>query len=586
MKRYWLEVIAAGDAKESQIWPLEHGVITIGRGSGNTISLEGEGVSRSHVQVTWKQGLHEISHAAKPASKNGFSVNGIPYMKCPLRNGDRIRLGKKRTLIYHTGAQGNLPLHKHPLKTPPTFSDATTDTIEPAPHDQTLLAEGASAAIRLAIELLGSGNRIKKQDIAAALQHLVRSPKVSCAIVLLSDGTELSAGTPRRPLRGQSPRELLNNVAATQKKQWITAGRTRDCRPADGSTSAFAIGAGKGNALFLEAQGPLDELTIATASFLATALERLVITRRPVQGEPVQRHLSLAGISTASSAIAHAVHQAALTSSPIIITGPAGTGKTHLAHAIHHERNPSSPINILSCDTSDATQFGRNLFGTHDTAGALERCAGGTIILDEILLLPRQFQALLDRILSDQEIITFDGTPRPRGTGLARVIALSEHPLENAISAGIFHPELAAHFHTQIPIPPLAERREDIEALAGRFLEALAPEFRDPYPKSLIEALEKRPWPGNIRELRNTLSKIITQARQRKASRLTAKDLPALAPVTNSTQAPYLDPGPTATIEQITTWHTQRVLALCDGNKTQAATLLGKTRSWVAAHLD
>jgi len=206
------------------------------------------------------------------------------------------------------------------------------------------------------------------------------------------------------------------------------------------------------------------------------------------------------------------VERAARSLANILITGESGTGKELIARAIH-QLSPRShrPWVDLSCAALPEHLIESELFGHEkgafsgaDTSkpGLFEMAQGGTIFLDEIGELDPRMQVKLLRVL--------DGVPYFRLGGVrkvaadARVVAATNRDLNAAVVEGKFRPDL--HHRLQqvvLRVPPLRERVEDIAPLARHFLAEQDPRLA--FSKEAIAALEARTWPGNIRELRNTV---------------------------------------------------------------------------------
>lgn len=202
--------------------------------------------------------------------------------------------------------------------------------------------------------------------------------------------------------------------------------------------------------------------------------------------------------------------------SRIIIYGESGTGKELFAQAIHNAgSNPERPFVGISCAAIPNDLIEAELFGYEEGAftgarkggqkGRLEAANGGTLFLDEVNSLPLSVQAKLLRVL--QEMV-FSPLGSNRLVRLdARVIAAGNVNLATEVQAGTFRSDLYYRLNVvEIELPPLRERKGDVELLAKMFWRNLCREMGMPLATiepAVIEALKAYPWPGNVRELQN-----------------------------------------------------------------------------------
>jgi two-component system nitrogen regulation response regulator GlnG len=211
---------------------------------------------------------------------------------------------------------------------------------------------------------------------------------------------------------------------------------------------------------------------------------------------------------------------------PVLITGESGTGKELVARAIHrHSARRGGPFLPICLAALSPSLVERELFGhlqgsftgaSHDRKGLLELAHGGTVLLDEVGDIPSTLQVKLLRAIEHREV-TPVGDARPRPTNI-RVIAATNRPLAELMAAGQFRDDLYFRLSVfPIHLPPLRERRDDIPGLAIHFLrQARLPDGVDAdLSKDVLEALESRPWAGNVRELRNAIEHAAIVARGR-----------------------------------------------------------------------
>lgn len=174
----------------------------------------------------------------------------------------------------------------------------------------------------------------------------------------------------------------------------------------------------------------------------------------------------------------------AATDSPILVEGPTGSGKTAVARAIHEQsRFAAGPLVAIDCGGFPPGRLSRR-----QVAAAL----GGTLVVEELGELdPRGQRDLL---------LLLEGAPD------LRVVATSGRDLRGDVNRGWLAPELYTRFHhARLPLPPLAERREDVPLLIGAFYRELAGSQDAEPPRELIACLARRSWAGNLRDLRGAV---------------------------------------------------------------------------------
>lgn len=202
----------------------------------------------------------------------------------------------------------------------------------------------------------------------------------------------------------------------------------------------------------------------------------------------------------------------AKTEYPILLLGPSGTGKEVLAEALHlHSHRSIGPIVSVNCSALTETLVESELFGhvkgsftgaIADRKGAFEAARGGTLFLDEIGDLPLTMQAKLLRALENNQIRPV-GSDKTIQTNV-RIIAATHQNLKEKIQLGQFRADLYYRLNVvTVSPPPLAERMEDFEDLLFVF----ARKMRVRFSHFAIQKLKRHSWPGNIRELKNTVAR-------------------------------------------------------------------------------
>jgi DNA-binding NtrC family response regulator len=271
-------------------------------------------------------------------------------------------------------------------------------------------------------------------------------------------------------------------------------------------------------------------------------------------------------------------------SATVLIRGESGTGKELLAAYVHqHSRHPEAPYVALNCAALPDTLAESEMFGHEKGSftGAVGRKIGkfelaqkGTVVLDEISEMPLPLQAKLLRVLQEREVDRIGGT-RPVPID-ARVVAISNVDLKNAVSDGKFREDLYYRINViPLTLPPLRERRDDIELLTHRFMEkfnrANHKEVID-IDKAALDMLLDHDWKGNVRELENVIERAVLIA-----------DGPCVKPehlllessAGNSQTTESLEVKSGSTVRQMEKKLIYKTLKEVDDNRTQAAELLG-----------
>ncbi len=275
------------------------------------------------------------------------------------------------------------------------------------------------------------------------------------------------------------------------------------------------------------------------------------------------------------------VDKIAPSNASVLITGEHGTGKEVLARFIHEKsaRNANAFVAVNAGGLSDGV-LESELFGhvkgaftdaKTDRTGCFELADGGTLFLDEIANMPHGQQARLLRVLQTGEFHPV-GSSRAKKVDV-RVLAATNADVQRAAADGKLREDLVYRLNTvEIKLPPLRERREDIADLAGVFLRRAAHDGQGKrLAASAMEALLGHGWPGNVRELEHVIERATLLST---GDEITAEDM--LLRARTDGAAPRLEE---MTLEQVERYLIERALAAQGGNVSEAARVLGLSRS-------
>jgi len=306
-------------------------------------------------------------------------------------------------------------------------------------------------------------------------------------------------------------------------------------------TIQTAVEATQGGAYdFLEK--PLD--TDRTMVTLRNALQHSALEDENIRlKKSVGDRYAMVGDSPALERVREMIAKVGPTSARVLITGENGTGKELVARAIHlASPRASQPLIDVNCAAIPGELIESELFGhmkgsftgaVGDRAGKFEQAHGGTLFLDEVGDMAHAAQAKVLRALQEGIVTRIGGSKTIEVD--VRVIAATNKNLEEEIEQGRFREDLLYRLNVvEIEVPPLRNRLEDVPQLVAHFIEQLAAtagvipkEFAD----EAIEALRHRQWPGNIRELRNAVERVLILSA---GKRVSAGDIHKLLPPAES----------------------------------------------------
>lgn len=269
---------------------------------------------------------------------------------------------------------------------------------------------------------------------------------------------------------------------------------------------------------FIEKPFKADRLIlVATRALENSRLKREV--RELKQLAPVSS--TLIGHSPCVNQLRQSIERAAKANSRIMIVGPAGAGKELAARTMHAmSARAEGPFVVINAAAITPDRMEAELFGIENTeegrrkSGALEDAHGGTLFIDEVADMPRETQNKILRVLVDQTFQRVGGTSKVSVD--VRIVSSTARNLETEIAEGRFREDLY-HRLSVVPIrvPPLSERREDIPVLITYFMDQISAATGLPkrqIGEDAMAVLQSHVWPGNIRQLRNNVERVMILA--------------------------------------------------------------------------
>ncbi|MEP9347396.1 sigma-54 dependent transcriptional regulator [Xanthobacter sp. KR7-225] len=266
------------------------------------------------------------------------------------------------------------------------------------------------------------------------------------------------------------------------------------------------------------------------------ALETLRLKRELKELKQLTPHgRAMVGRSSSVQQLKATIERVGPTNSRILIVGPSGSGKELTARMIHAaSTRANGPFVVLNSAAITPDRLEYELFGVdagedrERMRGALEEAHGGTLFLDEIADMPRETQNRVLRVLVEQ---TFSRVGSAEKVSVdVRIISSTARNLEEEIAKGRFREDLY-HRLSVVPIrvPPLAERREDIPDLVEFFVDSISLTTglaRRPIGEDAMAVLQSHDWPGNVRQLRNNVERLLILAGGDPEATITASMLP------------------------------------------------------------
>ncbi len=346
----------------------------------------------------------------------------------------------------------------------------------------------------------------------------------------------------------------------------------------DNAIRALRLGA----ADFVKKPFDMDELLDKIDAMLDQAAHRQQEKSKRPKMSDQQSQFGMIGSSEAIRKIYNIIDKISDIRCNVIIEGESGTGKELVAHAIHKQSVfADQPFIVIDCGSLTDTLLETELFGhekgaftgaSQNKPGLLEVASGGTIFLDEICNISDAMQMKLMRAVQAQQITRVGGI-QPIDIDV-RFVAATNRNLEELIANGQFRHDLYHRLNVvSIHMPPLRQRPDDIEQLLDYFVQEFAQRYQrnvKGFDEDSIQRLKQYSWPGNIRELRNTVERTIALA--------DGETLHIDADLMNARTEEGID-ADAPTLEILEKRYIMKILDRCNGNREQTASILGINKS-------
>jgi Nif-specific regulatory protein len=561
-------------------------VVTLGRNRSNSVVLQDKHASRWHAEIVYEEGRWLIRDCG---TLNGTRRNGERLQRpTPLMHGDEIGIGDT---ILRFLLEGEPDLAASPT---PIELELPREAETEEPSSKTILLADELGAL-CGFMRASLRETAPQALVSRALTIILNQTQATTAGYLGFDPDDL----PRLVLPQKAQidahlsRQLTQRMQQQNRPVWL-GGEGDDapeslmsvkdavCLPLPGRDGrpVGALHVYKTGRSFNEREVRFCEVL---AGFLAGCLQ-LLRARRQLEAENsrLRDHHSAAadaiiGDSPAMLKLRETIARVAPGPGNVLVVGESGVGKELVALGLHRgSQRRDGPLVTVNCAAMPNSLLESELFGhvkgafsgadrTHP--GLFEQADEGTLFLDEIGELSPECQAKLLRVLEGKGFRPVGGTADVRVD--VRIIAATNRDLEHEVEEGHFREDLFYRLRIPIRVPPLRDHAEDIPALVRHFLEHLSVEYRRPVEltEAALRRLREYSWPGNVRQLRSVLETAVAMT---DGDTIDADDLP-------------LDPDrrkqpeelPTLNLEQLEANAMRQALRQTEGNKVQAARLLG-----------
>ena len=609
--------------------------VTIGRDPTNVIQIPSETVSRTHAILSSAEaGGGDVWTIKDMHSKNGMFLNGQRVESATLGSGDQIRLGEALLSFilrdFEAIGEDGLAqdddtmqvrdrIERDTIMMQPGGAGVTAE-VGPDPQ-QTLMGllefNGKAAGARSYADLF--------EALSAAIEKYVQPHRTVPILFDEKKGLlrpwvrqkgEFDKVLARIPISSSIVRYVQQHRCAVVSESTQKDERFMDARSvatneiASAMCAPLLIGNRLLGAVYVDRLGDAERFASADLKLLsafavqaAVAVETVrmreeVGRERYVREKEARGEYDIVGECEAMQRIFRFISKAAPTDASVLIEGESGTGKELVARAVHlNSQRRHQPFEAVNCAAMAPTLLESELFGhvrgaftgaDKNRPGRFELADGGTLFLDEIGELPESSQSKLLRVIETGELRRVGDVKDIQVN--VRVVAATNKVLAEEVKKGHFREDLYFRLNVlRVALPPLRARESDMRLLAEHFLKYFAhkcgrQDLR--FDEGALKVFEGYPWPGNVREMRNAVERMVVMA---EGAVLDVADVPfeiRTAPAPGDDDSVAVAEGEDLPpLREVEKRHIARVMRQTGGNKKEAARVLGIDRSTLYAKL-